>query len=81
MHYDGNLGPFCDNAYLNLLLRCWRSVEEGCLSLLALAKFYSLVFTYGDVIARDIKVHGTRVTSIVNWECTKRFAAHVEYYG
>ncbi len=67
---DGNIGPFRDNAYLTLQLRCQRPAEEN-VSIVALLRLNSpFVFTYGDLIARDITDHGTRVSSIVNQECT-----------
>ncbi|KAK0436614.1 hypothetical protein EV421DRAFT_1715813, partial [Armillaria borealis] len=90
MHDNGDTCPFRDEVHPNMQLRLQHSVQE-CAPIVSIAhtkshpvifthtKFCSLVFTHGDLIARDIIVHGTRVTSIVNWECAGWFPGHVEY--
>ncbi len=80
MYDDGNISLFRDEVHLNLQLRCRHPVEESVpIVAVAHAKPHPLVFTHGDLMARNIMVQETRVTAIIDWECAGSFPAHIEY--
>ncbi|KAK0201146.1 hypothetical protein DFS33DRAFT_1242400, partial [Desarmillaria ectypa] len=80
MYVDGNTSSFRDEVYLNLQLRCRCPVEDSVpIVAIAHAKSYLLIFTHGDLMARNIMVQGTRVTVIIDWDCVGWFPVHIEF--
>lgn len=40
---------------------------------------HPIVFTHGDLAARNIMVEGSKITAVLDWECAGWFPAHWEY--